>query len=167
MLLPYSAATPQISPNSFVAEGAILIGDVDVGAQTSIWFNAVVRGDLAPIRIGAGSNVQDGCVLHVNTCQPLHIGDGVSIGHNCVLHGCTIHSHCLIGMGSIVMNDVEIGEYSVIGAGSLITDRKKFPPRSLILGSPAKWVREINNSEIELILASAASYQKASLAYQG
>jgi carbonic anhydrase/acetyltransferase-like protein (isoleucine patch superfamily) len=165
MFIPYFDTAPHVSPFAFIAEGAKLVGDVTVGADTGIWFNAVLRGDLAPVKIGEGTNIQDGCIVHVNTGQPATIGDGVSVGHNCILHGCTIASHCLIGMGSIIMNDVEIGEYSVVGAGSLITDRKVFPPRSLILGSPAKFVREINDAEMALILGSAASYQEALKAY--
>jgi len=158
MLYGFKNLLPKVDPTVFVADGVRLIGDVTVGAEASIWFNAVLRGDLAPIVIGAGSNIQDGTVGHVNSGQPLLVGEGVSVGHNAIIHGCTIGNGTLIGMGAIVLNGAEIGEYALIGAGSLITENKKIPPYTLSMGSPAKVVRELRPEDLERMRRTAESY---------
>ena len=140
-------------------ESAQIIGDVIIGEESSVWFNAVIRGDVNHIRIGKYTNIQDGCVLHVaRRTLPLLIGDEVTVGHNVVLHACTIGSQCLIGMGAIVMDGADIGEQSIVGAGSLVTPGTKIPPRSLVLGSPARVKRELTEEEIRGIRESAANY---------
>lgn len=157
-MLAYQGKWPQLHPSVYVADGAKLIGEVSVAEQSTIWFNAVLRGDLAPIRIGARTNIQDGCIGHVNKDMPLIIGDGVSIGHGAIVHGCRIGDGTLIGMGAIILNEAEIGEYALVGAGSLVTERTKIPPYTLALGSPAKVVRELNERDLERMKATAQSY---------
>lgn len=147
-ILPYQDKKPQIGKHVYIAPGAQIIGDISIGEYSSIWFNCVLRGDIEAITIGDRTNIQDLCVIHTNRGQPTVIEDDVSIGHSCVLHACRIGKGSLIGMGSIILNGSEIGEYSLVAAGSLIPERKKFPARSLILGSPAKVVRELSSEEI-------------------
>jgi carbonic anhydrase/acetyltransferase-like protein (isoleucine patch superfamily) len=158
MIIQYQGHTPQICPNVFIAEGAKIIGQVSIGEQSSIWFNCVLRGDIDSISIGSRTNVQDLSVIHTNPGQPTIIEDDVSIGHSCVLHGCKIRKGSLIGMGAIILNDAEIGENCLVGAGSLVSERKVFPPNSLILGSPAKVVRELTAEEIESLDTLAKRY---------
>ncbi len=151
--------TPRLGEDVFVAEGAQIIANVEIGDRSSIWFNTILRGDVMPIRIGQGTNIQDGSVLHGTfgkfACE---VGDRVTIGHSVILHGCKIGTRCLIGMGSIVMDGAEIGEYSVVGAGSLVTEGKKFPPRSLIVGRPAVFKRELTEDELKFLEQSADNY---------
>lgn len=127
MLIRYQGKLPVVDASVFVADGAKLIGDVTVGSMASIWYNAVLRGDLAEIVIGDRTNIQDGVVGHVNTSQPLIVGNDVSVGHSAIIHGCRIGHGTLIGMGAIVLNGADIGEYALIGAGSVVTENKKFP----------------------------------------
>lgn len=150
---------PEVSKGVFVADNARIIGDVKIGAQSSVWYNVTIRGDVMPIRIGKEVNIQDGSVLH-GTYQKFgcNVGDRVTIGHLVMLHGCTIGRESLIGMGSIVMDGVEIGEQSIVGAGSLVTEGAKLPPRSLILGRPAKVKRELTEEEIKALSYSADNY---------
>ena len=143
---------------AFVAPSAAVSGDVALGGDCSLWHNTTLRGDLAPIFVGARSNVQDGAVLHVETTHPCVVGDDVTIGHGAIVHGCRIGDRCLIGMGAIILNGAEIGDECVVGAGALITEGKKIPPRSLVLGMPAKVVRPIGDVEVRKILENAASY---------
>lgn len=152
--------TPKIDPSCFVAPNAFVIGDVEIGAGSSVWFNVTIRGDVAPIRIGARTNVQDGTVVHgtFNKCGTT-LGEGVTIGHSVVLHGTTVGQFSLIGMGSILMDQSEIGEFSIVGAGSLVTEKSVFPPRSLIVGRPAKKIRDLTDSEIAFLSKSAANYE--------
>ncbi|RIE04666.1 gamma carbonic anhydrase family protein [Cohnella faecalis] len=158
MLLPFMGVVPRLGTGVFVADGAKIVGDVEIGACSSIWFNAVLRGDLAPIIIGKESNIQDGVVGHVNRDQPLIIEDGVSVGHSAIVHGCRIGKGTLIGMGAIVLSGAEIGEYALVGAGSLITERQVIPPYTLCLGSPAKVVRELTERDLEQLKRTADSY---------
>ena len=138
---------------------ASVVGDVELGPLVSVFASAHIRGDEAPIRIGARSNVQECCSLHVSADIPLTIGEGVTVGHGAILHGCTIDDNCLIGMGSIVMDGAHIGEGSLVGAGSLVTQGKDFPPHSMIFGSPARFVRELSDEEIALhILEPCEAY---------
>ncbi|GIQ67572.1 gamma carbonic anhydrase family protein [Xylanibacillus composti] len=156
--MAYGGKSPQVGKDVYVAEGVQLIGDLTIGEQASIWFNTVLRADLAPIRIGARSNIQDGCVGHVNTDQPLLVAEEVSVGHGAIIHGCTIGKGTLIGMGAIVLNGAEIGEYALIGAGALVTENTKIPPYTLALGTPAKAVRELNEKDLLRMRRTMESY---------
>ncbi|MEC0176505.1 gamma carbonic anhydrase family protein [Paenibacillus favisporus] len=158
MLLPYGQYLPKIHPSVYVAEGAKIVGDVQIGQQSSVWFNAVLRGDMAPIVIGDRCNIQDGAVGHVNTDEPLILEDGVSVGHAAIVHGCTIGKGTLIGMGAIVLNGAEIGEYALIGAGSIVTENKKIPPYTLSLGSPARVVRELTEEDLRRMYRTTQNY---------
>jgi len=159
MLLPYKGKRPKLHETVYVEASARIIGDVIIGAYASVWFNAVVRGDVNYIRIGERTNVQDNSVLHVTKdVYPLIIGSDVTIGHNAVLHGCIVKDRCLIGMGSIILDDAEIGEDTIVGAGALVTERMKVPPKSLILGAPARVVRKLSGEEVERILTAAKNY---------
>jgi len=156
---PYLDKTPIIHPSVFLAEGAQIIGDVEIGEQSSVWFNAVIRGDVNYIRIGSRTNIQDGCILHVSRkAYPLIVGDDITVGHNVTLHACDVGSRCLIGMGATVMDGTKVGEDSIIGAGALVTARTIIPPRSLVLGSPAKVKRELTDDEVQSIQESADHY---------
>lgn len=142
MIIPYKGLQPQLHPSVYMAEGAKLIGDLRMGEGSSVWFNAVLRADLAPIIIGKRCNIQDNVVGHVNTDQPLIVGDDVSVGHTAIIHGCSIGTGSLIGMGAILLNGADIGEYTLIGAGSVVTENSKIPPYTLALGTPTKVIRE-------------------------
>lgn len=159
MIRSYRGTLPTIDPSAYVDPGAQIIGDVVIGAQSSIWCNAVVRGDVNVIRIGARTNVQDLSVLHVTRrMASLIIGDEVTIGHAAILHGCTIKNRCLIGMGSIVMDGAVVGEESIVGAGALITEGMVVPPRMLAVGVPAVVRRALTAREIAFLAESAANY---------
>lgn len=149
---------PQLQADAWVADSAQVIGAVTLGAQASVWFGAVLRGDSAPITIGEGSNIQDACVLHIDADQPLTVGNYVTVGHQVVLHGCTVGDESLIGMGSIILNKARIGKHCLVGARSLVTEGKSFPDGSLILGSPAKVVRALTPEEIHNLKKSAVHY---------
>ncbi|MFQ3547112.1 MAG: gamma carbonic anhydrase family protein [Termitinemataceae bacterium] len=152
--------TPKLDPSVFVAWNAEVAGAVVLEKDVSVWFSATLRADIAPIYIGSGSNVQDGAVIHVDTDVPTRVGKRVTVGHGAILHSCTIGDDVIVGMGAIVLNGAVIGEESIIGAGALITQGKQFPPRSLILGSPAKAVRELTEDEITSIRQNAEQYIK-------
>lgn len=150
---------PTKGNNVFVAESADIIGEVELQDDSSIWFNVVLRGDVEKIIIGKGSNVQDGAVIHTTLDKyPTILGDNVTVGHNAMLHGCTIKDNVLIGIGAIVLDNSEIGENSIVAAGSLVTPGKKFPPCSMIMGSPAKVVRSLDEKDIEGIKSYADRY---------
>ncbi|MEN6627854.1 MAG: gamma carbonic anhydrase family protein [Candidatus Sumerlaeia bacterium] len=166
LVLPYLDKKPAIGENVFVAHHASVIGEVTLGDNSSIWFGAVLRGDIAPVRIGAGSNVQDNSVLHVGDNDPCIIGDNVVVGHNCVLHGCTIEDDCMIGMGAIIINRAVIGRGSVVGAGALVTQDTVIPPYSLVLGSPAKVKRELTQEEREHHAVFAPKYTRVAQNYK-
>lgn len=157
--IPLRGFTPEIAKDAFIADNARIIGDVKIGEKSSVWYNVTIRGDVMPICIGKEANIQDGSVMH-GTYQKFgcHVQDRVTIGHQVVLHGCTIGRESLIGMGSIVMDGAEIGEQCIVGAGSLVTEGAKFPPRSLILGRPAKVKRELTADEIKALSLSADNY---------
>jgi carbonic anhydrase/acetyltransferase-like protein (isoleucine patch superfamily) len=142
----------------FVADNATIIGHVRLKSQSSVWFNAVLRGDNDWIEIGARSNVQDGSVLHTDPGIKLTVGDDVTIGHKVMLHGCTIGNNSLIGIGSTLLNGVSVGDNCIVGAHSLLTENKSFPAGSLIMGTPARVIRELTTEEISLVTRSAASY---------
>ncbi len=166
IILPYKGLVPKIDKSTWVAPGATVVGDVKVGEECSLWFGAVIRGDVHKIRIGNRVSVQDLSMIHVTHYKkedksdgsPTIIGDDVTIGHKVMLHGCTIEDACLIGMSATILDDAVIGKESIVGAGALVTKGKKFPPRSLIIGSPAKAVRELTKDEVKELYASAKRY---------
>src|SRR5690349_9940146 len=161
MIRTFQGIRPTIPKSCFIEDTAVVIGDVVVGEDCSVWFHAVIRGDVHYIRIGHRTNVQDLCMLHVtHDTHPLIIGSDVTIGHHVVLHGCTIKDRVLIGMGAILMDGAVIGEDSVVGAGALVTERTVVPPRSLVLGSPAKVRRPVTEQELSWIRESSANYVK-------
>ncbi|UCD23094.1 MAG: gamma carbonic anhydrase family protein [Gemmatimonadota bacterium] len=134
-----------IDPSVFIAPGAKVVGEVTIGPDSSIWYNSVVRGDLAPVSIGAETNIQDLSVLHVDEEFPCTVGDRVGVGHRAILHGCTVEDECLIGMGAVVLNGVHVGTGSVVGAGALLTEGMQVPPGSVVMGVPAKVVRAVDD----------------------
>jgi carbonic anhydrase/acetyltransferase-like protein (isoleucine patch superfamily) len=158
-ILPFEGATPTLGDDVYIAEGARVIGNVELGDQASVWYNAVIRGDLENITIGARTNVQDGTVIHIESGQyPTIIGEGVTIGHKALVHACTIGDNCLIGMGSIILDGAVIADNCLVAAGAVVTPGKTFPEGSLILGSPARAVRELSDDEIDSFRESAAHY---------
>jgi carbonic anhydrase/acetyltransferase-like protein (isoleucine patch superfamily) len=149
---PYQELQPKVDPTAFIAPGARVVGDVELGARASVWFNAVIRGDSSPVRIGARTNVQDGAALHTDQASPCVVGDDCTIGHNAVVHGCTIGRSCLIGMGAIVLSGAVIGEESVVAAGALIPEGRSYPARSLLVGNPARRLRELTDEDVERLI---------------
>ena len=150
---------PQVHTQAWVAPSAQVMGQVSVGAGASIWFGTVVRGDTERITVGADSNIQDASVLHADAGQPLVIGERVTVGHQAMLHGCTVGDESLIGIGAIVLNGAKIGKNCLVGAGALVTEGKEFPDGSMILGSPAKVVRQLTPEQIEGLRQSAQHYK--------
>lgn len=144
--------------SAWIAPSADLIGDVRLGSQASIWFGAVIRADNTPIIVGDRSNIQEGAMLHSDPGQPLTVGADVTVGHHAILHGCTVEDGALIGMGAIILNGARIGAGSLVGAGALVTEGKSFPPGSLIMGSPARAVKELPPEARARLMASAAGY---------
>lgn len=149
---------PRLARDVWIASDAHVIGDVSLGAETSIWFGTIVRGDSEAITIGRKTNVQDQCVCHADEGQPLKIGDDVSVGHQAMLHGCTIGDGALVGIGAIILNGAIIGKRCLVGAGALVTEGKVFPEASLILGSPAKVVRPLSEEELARLARVSAHY---------
>ncbi len=147
-----------IQGNAWVGEGAAVVGNVTIGDESSVWFNAVIRGDEAPIVIGCGTNVQDGVVIHADTGFPVKVGNSVTIGHNAIVHGCTIGHNSLIGMGAIILNGAQIGEDCIIGAGSLVTSGTVIPDGMMAFGSPAKVIRPLTEEEKKENQTSAITY---------
>ena len=165
-VLPYMGKWPEIHGSVFIADGARIIGDVDMGENCSVWFNAVVRGDVHIIRIGSRTNIQDSAVVHCTYKKfSTIIGDDVSIAHLAMIHGCTIQDRCLIGMQSIVMDGAVIGHDSIVAAGSVVSPGTIIPPRSLVLGTPAKVIRQVRDAELEGILATTKRYIEYTLGY--
>jgi len=170
IILDYQGISPTLNDGVWIAPGATVIGDVELGEDSSVWFGCVVRGDVHAIRIGARTNIQDLSMIHVthhkgaeramdgSDGHPTIIGDDVTIGHRVMLHGCTIEDACLIGMSATILDGAVIGRESIVGAGALVTMNKKFPPRSLIVGSPAKVVRQLSDEEVAGLYASAKRY---------
>jgi carbonic anhydrase/acetyltransferase-like protein (isoleucine patch superfamily) len=156
---------PTVDASAWIAPGAHVVGQVVIAAQCGVWFSAVVRGDNEPIRIGQGSNVQEGAVLHTDPGFPLSIGEGVTVGHQAMLHGCTVGDGCLIDVQAINMNGATLGRECLVAAGALITKGKSFPDRSLILGSPAKAIRPLTEQELVALRQSAEVYVGKTMAY--
>ena len=139
--------TPKLGRGVYIAKGAVVIGDVTLGAHSSVWYNAVLRGDINRIVIGAGSNIQDNAVVHLADDYPCIVGEFVTVGHSAMVHACTIGNECLIGMGAVILDGAELGEQSLVGARALVTQQIKIPPGSLVLGAPAKVVRPLTQEE--------------------
>ena len=150
----------KIDPSVYTAPGAHIVGNVTIGAGSSVWYNTVIRADEAPIIIGNNTNIQDLVTVHVGMDQPAVLGDGVTVGHNAIVHGCTVEDNVIVGMGAILLNGSHIRRNSIVGAGALVTQGKDFPEGSLILGSPAKVVRSLTPEEIEGIRRNAEVYVK-------
>jgi carbonic anhydrase/acetyltransferase-like protein (isoleucine patch superfamily) len=167
MILPYKGAWPEIHETAFVAPSSDIIGQVEIGEASSIWFQCVIRGDVNSIKIGSRTNIQDSSTIHVTRKRfSTRIGNDVTAGHKVMLHGCTIKDRVLIGMGAIVMDGVTVEEDCMIGAGALLTQGKTFPTRSLIMGSPAKVVRELTDEELAFLKQSAKNYVKDAEEYR-
>ena len=158
MIYDFEGHAPKVDPNSWVASNAVIIGKVELKKDSNIWFNVTLRGDVEPITVGEGSNVQDGSVVHSDPGCPVIIGKNVTIGHLVMLHGCVIEDDCLIGIGSTILNKAKIGKNSIIGANALVTENKVIPERSLVLGSPGKIVRQVTDKEIKNIKENAEHY---------
>jgi carbonic anhydrase/acetyltransferase-like protein (isoleucine patch superfamily) len=166
VILPFKNKLPLIGTNVFVADTAVIIGDVVIGDESSVWFNAVIRGDVNFIRLGNKTNIQDGCVLHVtNGKYPLIIGSNVTIGHNATVHGCTLKDNLLIGMGAVVLDNSIVNSNSIVGAGSVIKENFTVPEGVLAAGVPAKIIRDLNETEIQKITQSAENYAAYSKEY--
>ncbi len=158
--------TARIHPSAFVAPGALVMGDVTLGADASVWYGAVLRGDMAPIIIGAETNLQDGTVVHVDDDEPCIIGRRVGVGHRVILHGCTVEDECLIGMGSVLLNGVRVGTGSVVAAGAVIPEGMQVPPRSLVMGVPGRIVRTVDGALAERIAETWSHYVQQARAHK-
>ncbi|MGN7297364.1 gamma carbonic anhydrase family protein [Ferdinandcohnia sp. SAFN-114] len=165
MLIPFKDKKPNVHDTVFLAPGSYVIGDVQVGKETSIWFNAVLRGDEDAIIIGDRCSIQDNATIHLFEGSPVVVEEEVTVGHNVILHGCTIKKRCIIGMGSTILDGAVIGEECIIGANTLIPSNKIIPPRSLVLGSPGKVVRDLTKKDFELIQLSIDTYVEKNYIY--
>ena len=174
MIMKFKDWTPELGNNTWIADSADVIGRTKIGEDSSVWFQVVIRGDVHFITIGSRTSIQDGSMIHVthhkkadmSDGNPTFIGDDVTVGHKVMLHGCTIENACLIGMSATILDGAVIGKESIVGAGSLVTKNKIFPPRSLIMGSPAKFIRELTDEEVKELYASALRYVKFKNEYQ-
>ena len=159
MIKSFQDKPPHLGKNVYISETAVVIGDVILGDDVSIWFGAVIRGDMNFIRVGSRSNIQDNVLVHVTTAvSPTHIGSGVTVGHGAIIHGCTIEDDCMIGMGATVMDDAVIGSGSLVGAGTLVPPKMHVPPKSLVVGIPGKVVREVTDEEYTMIIERPQEY---------
>jgi gamma-carbonic anhydrase len=167
MLRTYKGVTPTIAPGAYIDASAQVVGDVHIGEESSVWMNAVVRGDVNHIRIGRRTNIQDGVVVHVmrDPSHPTILGDDITVGHGAVVHGCTIEDLCLIGMGAILLNGARVGHGSIVAAGTLLPEGCVIPSRSLVMGSPGTVRRSISDGELEFIRQSADNYVRYRLDY--
>lgn len=163
----HTIKTPHLGKNVYTAPGAVVRGDVTIGDNSSVWFNAVVRAEAGSAVIGEKTNIQDNCVLHVDHGADIRIGSQVTIGHGTIIHGCTVKDNTLIGMGTIIMNHAVIGENCIIGAGTLITQNTVIPDNSLVLGNPGKIIRTVTEAEKENIRRNADYYMEEARAYAG
>jgi carbonic anhydrase/acetyltransferase-like protein (isoleucine patch superfamily) len=165
-ILPYKGITPTIEENVFIAPGAMIIGNVTIREGASIWYNAVVRGDSAPIVIGQRTNIQDNCVLHVDEDAPLTIGDECTVGHGAIVHGATVADHVLVGMNAVVLSHAQVGAHTIIGASALVGEHKNIPEGVLVLGVPARVARSLSAEEIAYIVSRAAGYYERALEHK-
>ncbi|CAD6560279.1 gamma carbonic anhydrase family protein [Paraburkholderia sabiae] len=161
-----SGENPQLTESAWVAPQAVVIGRAELAARTSVWFNAVIRADNEPVKIGEGSNVQEGAVLHTDPGFPMDIAANVTIGHQAMLHGCTVGEGSLIGVQAVILNGAVIGKNCLVGAGAVVTEGKVFPDRSLIVGAPAKVVRELTDEQVASLLENAADYVRRADVYR-
>ena len=166
-ILPFQDISPAVDDSAFLAEGAILVGEVCVSAEVSIWFNAVLRGDEEPIRIGRGSNIQDGAVLHTDPGCPCTVGEYVTVGHNAILHGCLVDRGATVGMGATVLNQARVGEESLVAANALVLEGMEIPPRTLAAGVPARVRRELTEEEIANFRRNTDGYIRRRGIYKG
>lgn len=166
-LLSFGEAYPEFAGSAWVAPGACVIGRVTLGEESSVWYGAVMRGDTEPLTVGARTNVQDGCVLHADPGFPTVAGEGCVVGHKAILHGCRLGDRVLIGMNATVLNGASIGEGSIVGAGAVVPEGREFPPRSLILGLPAKRVGEVTEEQAAEIDRGARQYVERAAAHRG
>ena len=158
-IITYKGITPKIDPSVFIAEGVHIIGDVEIGKDSSVWYNTVIRGDVNFIRIGERTNIQDNTVVHVtNKKFPTHIGSNVTIGHSAVIHACTINDYSLIGMGAVVLDDAKVGPFALIAAGAVVTMGMVIPEGTLAAGVPAKIIRTLTDDERKFLIQSAQNY---------
>lgn len=164
--LPHEGVFPNVARSAWVAPGAFVIGAVELGEDSSVWYGAVLRGDTEPIRIGARTNVQDGCVLHADPGFPAVVGEGCVVGHNAVVHGCEIGAGCLVGMGATILNGARIGEGSIVAAGAVVPEGREFPPRSLIVGVPAKRVGDVTDEQARDAERGARGYVERAAAHR-
>lgn len=167
MTTGYRDKHPNVQKAAYIAPSADIIGEVELGAGSSVWFNATIRGDIAPITIGEGTNIQDNAVIHVNINMPAMIGEQVTVGHGAIIHACTIGDFCLIGMGAVVLDKAVIGDHCLVAAGSLVPPNKVFPPKSLVMGSPARVKRELTAEELTDMEANAKHYIELASVYAG
>ncbi|MEW9670092.1 gamma carbonic anhydrase family protein [Ammoniphilus sp. 3BR4] len=166
MLYSFEEKKPILDSSVYVAPGAKLIGDVSIGKDSSIWFNSVLRSDNDSMRIGERVNIQDFTMCHVDAGYPMVIEDDVSVGHHVILHGCTVRKGALIGMGAVILNGAEIGEYALVAAGALVPEGKKIPPHTLVMGSPAKAVRELTDKDMEMLRGTNRHYVEKGSKYR-
>lgn len=166
MIMPFKGKAPKLHPSVFVAPGAHLIGDVTIGRRSSIWFTAVLRADIQKIRVGEGTNIQDGCLLHVDHDKPCILKDGIVMGHQATAHACTVEDGVLIGIGSRILSGARVGAFSLIGAGALVRENAVIPPRSLVLGVPGKVVRTLTSKEVASQVAWAKRYASLAAEYK-
>lgn len=162
----FSFRADLVSPDVWIAETAVVLGDVSIGSESSIWFGTVIRGDAAPIEIGAQSNIQDLCCLHADPGLPCRIGNRVTVGHGAMVHGAIVEDDCLVGIGALVLNGAVIGRGSIVGAGALVPEGKVIPPGSLVLGMPAKVIREVNAADRERLEQGWQHYVELSRKYK-
>ena len=161
MIRSFKGFTPVISPGAYIDDMASVIGEVEVAEGASVWPGAVLRGDMGLIKIGKNSSIQDDCVCHATLGESaVTIGENVSVGHGAVLHGCRVNDNCIIGMKSVIMDNAEIGEWSIVAAGAVVTQNKKFPPKSIIAGMPAKVIKEADQDLLDYIRRNGEEYQE-------
>ncbi len=165
-LYPYEGNRPVLGAQVLICPGARVVGAVTLGDRASVWFNAVIRGDLAPVQVGGETNIQDGAVLHVDAGMPLTVGRRVTVGHGAILHGCAVGDGALIGMGAMVLSGASIGEEALVGAGAVVPEGKAIPPRCLAVGVPARVVRELSPEEVARLRESAARYVAEAARYR-
>lgn len=166
-LIPFGGHLPSAAEGAFLAPSAVLVGDVRIGQGASVWFHAVLRGDIQAVRVGARSNIQDGAVLHVTETLPVIVEEDVTVGHCAVLHGCHIGRGSLIGMSATVLDGAQVGEESIVAAGTVVSPGKKIPPRSMVMGVPGKVIRSLSEEEIEAIRKNGLDYVLLAKVYSG
>jgi len=166
MLIAHHGKMPRVDGSAFIADTAVLIGDVEIGADSSIWFGTVLRGDINRIVIGKRTSIQDNCVVHVDSDKPTVVGDDVTVGHGAILHGCVVGNAVLVGMGAIVLDGAEIGDGSVVAAGAVVRERDKIPPNTLVAGVPAMPKKSKLDDEVKrMLIAHAAKYAECAKTY--